>query len=673
MRASKVVVLVTALAWLAGCDEEKVNSIQPDIAVERTEVDFGVMRVGSPADDAVTLRSRSRAELTIVSVTIEDAPDAPGGAKAFSVVEPVTVIPGEDHAPLKVRFTPDAVAEYAAVLVIESDDPDTLDAKKRVRLIGRGALPKVRVLPDCTEPCKTFVATETPPAIDFKERPPLRRDGSGKIVNEPVWPEVQILNDGEIPLKLNRVFFEGDAAFSAKGSLNTEGVSIDQGGGQIVKVVFDPPQGTKKDFAADLVILSDDPERPEIRVKLVGRKADNAPPTVCGSIVKVDQPDGSEEFPLDGGGKKRFGGAVSVQPAALVYLSPFSDYYETRNPILEGDQSKCTTDVEDGRALLQWQWTIVERPRESKALLIGDKNPEPRFKPDAIGRYKLKVEAKDTFGAVGEAFIEFDAIPKRDLVVQLTWENQPGIDLDVHLVRPAGPSCGGGSCVFHPRNDVNGFSWFKRGGQFDWGGAGGHDDPRLDFDDQGDKALIENVNLNFPENDPECRTSECTYDVYVHYFKDARTSSGSAPTCAGAGCREGDVCNCAVTDTVCVSGRCVKPVNPLVKIFVKPTPSKPDPVLTVPMPSEVVSVGGPCFMWHVARVKWPSKATATSDPDYLSKVEVTAVGQVNLRTFEYYGTLPKGSFSCSPNTPSSTPDADVTYLKVPWSDRPEYQ
>ncbi len=672
MRALTSLVVCASFVALTGCEEERVQTVQPDLVVAQSQIDFGVHRVGAPTEESLLLRSQSLAAITISGLTIEDDPDAPGGAAAFSVSQPVGSVEGEGEATVKLQFTPSAVAEFSAILVIANDDPDPNDGQKRVKLVGRGATPKIRVTASCTPPCTAFTAVETPPSIDFGERPPLRRDGSGKLVNEPVWPEVTILNDGEIPLKLIRVAFEGDAAFSSKGSLNTEGVSIDQGSGQVVRVMFDPKEA-KKDHAADLVVVSDDPDLGEIKVKLTGRKADNAPPDVCAAIVKVDQPDGSEDFPLDGAGKKTFGGGISVQPAATVFLSPFTDHFEVRNPITEGNQALCTTDVEDGRTLLTYQWSVEERPKESKAVIIGAGNPQPTFKPDAIGHYKLKLEVKDTADSVSHTFVEFDAIPKRDLVVQLTWENQPGVDLDVHLVKP-GPCGTNASCVFDPKGDVNGYSWFKRQQVFDWGEGGkGHDDPRLDFDDQGDKALIENVNLNFPENDPACRTTECTYDVYVHYFKDARTTSGSAPLCAGAGCREGDVCNCSVTDTVCVSGRCVKPVNPVVKIFIKPTPTSPAAALTVPMPAEVVSIGGPCFMWHVARVTWPSKQVVDSDPNYVSQVRVTEVGQVNNRTFEYYGTLPKSSFSCAPNTPDGTLPDDVTYLEVPWDERPEYQ
>lgn len=664
MRALTSLLLCASMGILAGCGDDQLTRVAPDLLVEQNRLDFGIRRVGTEANGTVRLRSRSLAAVAIQALDIVDDPDAPGGAAAFVVSDPVTGVESEAEATVGLRFTPPAVGDFSALLVIASNDPEK--GEQRVKLVGRGGLPKIRLIPSCEPPCAGFTVTEDPPAIDFGERPALRRDGNGRILNEPTWPQVLIVNDGEVELLLSRVAFEGDAAFNSPVPLDVEGVRIDQGGGQVLPVRFDP-QAAKESHAAELVVVSDDPDQSEIRVALTGKKAPNAAPNVCAAIVKVDQPDGSEEFPLDGSGQRAFGGSVSVQPASTVFLSPFSDHFAVRDPIKDGDPSLCTTDLEEGRGPLKFQWSVEERPRESKAVIQGERNPTPSFKPDAIGRYKLRLQVEDSDGAVGQAFVEFEAIPKRDLVVQLTWENHSGVDLDVHLVRP----CSDGSCVFDLDADVNGYSWARRGGVFDWGMNGVEDDPRLDIDDLGATALIENVNLNFPENDPECRkpgVDECVYDVYVHYFKDGRDWS-RAQTCSGSGCRQGDVCNCTASDTVCVSARCVTPVAPEVKIYVKPTPDNPAPALTVPLHPEQVELGGPCFMWHVARVHWPSKAIVASDPDYASRVRVEPVGTAGNRSIRYFGNLPRGAVECAPN---GSPGGEPTFLEVDWADRPEY-
>jgi hypothetical protein len=677
---------------LVSCAEEKVNRITPEIAIDQPLLDFGAVRQGNSAELKLKIRCQSQTPLTIRALLVEDEASAPGGASRFAVAEKVEVVPAEGEAFVTLRFSPDTVAELEAALVVKSDDADPADAEKRVRLKGRGAVPVLRVLPECKGTCKDFTATEKPLALDFGLRPTLRKDVSGKVINEPGWPTVTLLNDGEIPLKLIKVAFEGDKAFSSKQSLSTGGVTIDQGSGQLFHVVFNPQNAAQASYQGELVIQTDDPAMGEARVKLAGKLAPNQPPLICAAIVEANQPDGSVDFPKDASGARSFGAFVPVQPGekAKVFLSAFKDHFSFNHPsgvaqppeLTKGDLSQCTTDPEDGRSTLTYQWTVIERPAQSNpavARLQGAQNPESSFKPDAIGRYKVQLDVKDPQGAAGKpAVVAFDAVPQRDIVAQLTWENQQNVDLDIHLVKP-GPCGTKSDCIFDKQGDINGFMAKKTAGVFDWGEpAKGYDDPRLDFDDQGDKGLIENVNLNRPENDPACKSTPCVYDVYVHYFKDWRTDSGSAPKCPDISpqtpCKEGEPCGCSGTfsgpDSVCVSARCVKPVWPLVKIFIRPTPSKPDPVLTIPLfkgtpppppgNGEKLPIAGPCMLWHVARITWPSADEIAKDNN--AAVSVTEVGNVNRRTFLYYGSLATNSFACAPNTPPGTSDPDVTYL-----------
>lgn len=656
-------ILPLTLVALAGCPEERTEAVAPQVELGATSVKFGTVRVGVPGEGKLTIHSRSRSPLSITTLELQPDPAAPGGAAAFQIAAPVDVVVGDGSQDLLLRFTPPAVGDFRAVLVIGSDDPDPEDALQKVALEGRGGVPKIRVTPECNPPCAGFAVVADPPAIDFGQRPMLRTDDSGRVINEPAWPRVVLANDGEIPLTLVGAGFQGSPGFSSKQSLNAAGAVVAPGEAVPFDLVFDPFDASPAPYEADLVIESDDEAQPTAKVHLKGELAPNKAPLACASIVEVLQPDGSVDVP------SAFGAAVAVQPGerGLVKLSAFSDHFVAGlhpNEMAKGDLSLCTTDPEDGRQVLKYRWTVLEKPAESAAVVFADATPEPSFRADAVGHYVLGLEVADPQNKTASATVAFDALPQRDLAVELSWEKQPSVDLDLHLVKP-GPCGAKANCLFDRAGDASGYVAGKTGGVFDWGEEGkAYDNPRLDLDDQGDKALIENVSLNRPENDPACATDSCVYDVYVHHFKDWRAGSPTAPLCPGKPCTEGATCGCETTGagagTVCVSGRCVSPIRARVKVFIKPTPAHPEAALVVPLDPEVVGIPGPCFTWHAARITWPSKAALAADPNAM--VTVSAPGQAGQRSFLYYGKLDPKSFACAPNTPAGTPEIDVTYV-----------
>lgn len=666
-RARRQRAVSVGLLALLACGDERVTRLPPQIVVEQEQVDFGMVRVGKPSELPVKVLSKSRSSLAILAVRLEDLPGAPGGADSFSVAAQPDSVEGGSEATVLVRFTPAARGEFKALLLIESDDPDPEDSRKQVTLLGRGGKPKVRVLPECTNPCASFGVIPDPPSIDFGLRGPLRLDPRGQLVDEPVWPTVTVLSEGELPLELVRLAFDGDDAFRVKRPPEA-GLVVEAGPGESFELVFDPRQ-RQDSYRADLLVVTDDIDRPEVRVRLTGRRPPNLAPTACAAIVEARQPDGSVDYPRDEQGAYSFGAPVAVRPGegGLVTLSAFSDHFAPGlhpDEVVRGDLSACSTDPEDGRLLLSYEWSVVEKPEGSAAQLLGGSTPEPSFRPDRAGHYALELRVTDTEGASATAQVAFEALPQRDLVVELSWAGQPGIDLDLHLVKP-GPCGNKPDCLFDRRGDVNGFSWTRAEGDFDWGEPGkGYDDPRLEFDDQGDEGLVESVSLNRPENDPACAARSCTYDVFVHYFKDWRAESPSAPECPGRPCHQADACGCGATSAgpgaVCVSGRCVQPARPEVKVFVRQLPDAPEAALVVPLPPDELTVGGPCFVWHAARIAWPSREALLASP--AAAVEVQEVGAQGARSYLYYGSLAPRSFSCAPNTPQGTPESEVTYV-----------
>lgn len=664
-RAAPVVLSLCLLFLLAACpDNTRVNTISPQLEVGAASLPFGTVQVGESADLAVTLAARSRSAVSLVSLSVADAPGEPGGASAFLLPEPPDSVEGDSEVELTVRFSPPKEGDFAAALRIESDDPDPEDAVRVLPLTGRGAVPVLKIAPTCAPPCQGFTVVADPPAVDFGPRNALRTDSGGRVVNEPPWPTVTFSNEGEVPLDVAKAEFAGSPGFRAKPALDLAGMVLGPGEKRSYRLVFDPQDEAPTPYSADLVVESDDPAWPRAKLHLQGTLAPNKAPGVCAGIVEVLQPDGTTDMPRDPAtNQTTFGGKIAVEPSdhTLVKLSAFSDHFAAGlhpNEASLGDYALCTSDYEDGREPLEWQWTLREKPAHSVATLSGPTGPEVSLQPEAYGRYTLGLSVADPGGATTSTEVSFTALPARDIAAELTWDT-PGVDLDLHLVKPG--ACGGQpGCFFQRTGDASAYTLLKAGGVFDWGEQGkGWDDPRVDTRDAGDKGLVESVSLSRPESDPSCADAPCPYEVYVHFMRDSRSTSTTAPACPARPCREGEACGCS-GGNVCVAGRCVSKVAVQVRLYVQPSATRPSSVLSLPLSSETIALAGPCFAWRVGTLTWPSKKDVQTDPD--AQVTVSAAGSAGARPFLFYGRLPVDSFACQPNTPSGTPDEDVTYL-----------
>lgn len=673
----------SALVALGGCDcrGPVTVSVLPQIRIDLTELDFGPTLVGGSADKDVLLRAETKSSVTISAVNlVGDDKDA------FSIVAAPSVIPGNGATSVSIRFSPTQKRAYQATAQVHSDDPDDADKVKSVLLLGEGALPEIRLLPACNAPCANRTVAVTPPSIDYGEEPASR-------VIEPKtneWPSITILNDGRITLAVTGIRIEGDDPdrFAPTSSTTIDPTSpqqIEPGSGLLLYLKFAPcgfdAQGARKPCPASpkspvkgvFVVLSSDPNRPRAEVALTGKLKPNTAPDVCASIVKM-LPAGEAERSIP------WQQPVTISPATQVTLSAYSDYHRTPCPAGTpapcpdlDSLTLCTTDAEDGRKVLKYAWSVQAKPAESRAVVIGSANAGTRlqpvaYRPDATGTYTLRLTVTDPQGAAGSADVTFEVVPQKDIAVQLAW-TEANTDLDLHLVKPGVSDCPptgtGVACApFDTCCDVSAFANVQLRGAVDkgpdWGNDGDVlDDPRSEFDATGNttEGSVENVNVNYPHNDGACATARCTYKVYVHYFRDDRTFTPAPPACSGTTCKEGGACNCGSTlvpDGLCVSRQCRPPPKGTLKVFVQ---SQRTAALEIPLPTQptdVVVFPGPCFLWHAADIEWPSAqevAQAASDGGTAPAPTVTAVKDVALkRVYLYYGQLPNGSQSCTPNT-----------------------
>lgn len=669
--------VLAASGWVAlglggcrGCGGS-VKNVSPVIGVTPVAIDFGKVKVASTQEQTLEISALSNAPLSIETIVVEGP-----GAAAFEVVGAPSEVPELSQETLTVRFSPSALAAYEASLVITSNDEE--HPRLTVPLLGEGAKPVMVVTPECSAARKcTGSATVDPPALDFGAEPFARL----LPIEVTALPSISVVNEGEVPLVVSQLAIEGaDAAaftFAGNSTLPAGGLVLEAGTGVNLAIRFKPTSESQAAYQAEVVIASDDIDRPEVRVKLTGTLRPNLAPEVCANITQVKPADGppisynsaaewsSLLVPPPGG--YDFTQTRDVRPKSTVTFSALSD---------PNDQTRCTTDPEDGRIGLTYRWEVTPPSGAPPLAFGGATNPQATLLPVFTGEYTVLLTVKDSQGHTTTTTLKFAVAIKEDLVAQLSWSGFTDVDLDVHLIRPsavtspADPFSGAFAFFDQGANgstsgDINGYAVLRQkntpGYDFDWGESGTHDDPRLNLDDTGSGELVENVSLDYPENDPACASTPCAYKVMVHYFRDLRPSSGALPcTVDGSTCQDGDACDCSTQGTRCVAneapassapagaGKCFVPPRPVVKIFLKgsSTPAAVIPLDTLSPPDELV-VPAPCQMLYVADVIWPAKGS--SDAPQIVVKGADGSGRITSPQIQRFGFRQADSRQCSPN------------------------
>lgn len=681
----RLLAVVVLVSTILGCRcGPQVNQVLASLGVTPAGLDFGAVKVGETKTLPVRFDARTAAEVTFSGITIEGP-----AAAAFTLANAPTVLPPNGTATATVTFSATAVAAFTASLVINSNDPDR--PVTRVALVGEGAEPKLEVTPEC-DAARGCVGTAvvSPPSLDFGAEPFMRLSP----VDPTKLPSVTLVNAGTVPLVISAARFEGAdaAAFSLAGNATfpVGGLTLEASEGRNLAIRFAPTSEQQAAYAATLVVESDDPALPTVSVALTGTLRPNQPPVVCANLVRV-VPQVIGDAPRDYGTAAQWAALIpapaggydftltrDVRPTELAVFSATSD---------SATDTACSTDPEDGRTGLTYEWQLIETPAGAAGLgLSGSTTAQVQLRPIITGTYALRLTVKDARQAATSVTLRFAVAVKQDLVAQLQWPGFAGVDLDLHLVRPSATSAtdpfAGAFAPFtagaagKTAGDVNGYAWRQRaanptlGFDFDWGQAGSSDDPVLNVDDRGDGQLLELASLNFPENDGQCAAPPCTYRVFVHAFNDARAHA-APPACivdGGVGCADGEACSCAGTQR-CVAesapigvpptgaGRCYEAPKPAVRLFFRgsPTPANVIPLDTLTPPDEV-RLGSPCTLWHVADIEWPARSLTGSLPDGGTPPPVvTVIGadggtRVTAPRFARFGYRQAGgSLQCSPD------------------------
>ena len=451
-----------------------------EIRVSPRTVDFGEVEAGQTAGEDILITNVGLVDLVITELEVNGSQDF-GARQGERILigrldDPLVVPPGQSIT-IEATYAPPTLGPDSGELQIFSND--VAAGITTVSLGANGAAPCIQVIPE---------------SVDF---------GSGLLVEDrgsatPNKLPVSIESCGTTPLRIDRIEVTGgDGAF---GTLDlptpAEGeplflipaASEDVFPTQPVEVGFWPTD--LRAYGGEMLIYSNATREP-FPVDLFGRGVDNACPVPTSATEHYDvQP--LDIVTLDGGPSSDLGGRVEA-----------------------------------------WMWTVVSRPDGSVSQPVeryadprhpadgGDPDdestPQAFFFVDLAGHYELELQVRDNLGQLScdplaVARISIDAVPDKDLHVQLVWSTPAdpdetdtiGTDLDLHLRHERGRDGWGG--------DAGVWDCYFRNKSPDWGLAGEvADNPTLDIDDT-NGAGPENVNLADPE-------VGVTYDIGAIYFR----------------------------------------------------------------------------------------------------------------------------------------------------------
>lgn len=272
-RAGLAILAATALAGgLFACGDDGIEAVRPQIDLPVLAFDLGELPVLNTRLERIQVRNLGRADLNIESLSFKEE------SAIFWIEEGLSqVVSGED-AFVVVGFKPAAQEEYAATLVIESDDESNPTVE--VELKGRGS---------------TVARMETDPVLDFL----LVCEGTGDV------KRLKLRSTGTAPLILEEVKFkEGTAPeFQFISSTRTP-ATVDVDGELLISIQYSPTAASPDESTGALIITGTDPENRTVEIPLKGR-VNRAPVAVIapvgngapGATLEID---GSESHDPDG-------------------------------------------------------------------------------------------------------------------------------------------------------------------------------------------------------------------------------------------------------------------------------------------------------------------------------------------------------------------------------------
>lgn len=463
--AAKVMVL-GAVGFVTGCEDPTLGALAGKISVDACTNEgvldctagFGTVRANQSQTVTLYITNKGDKELTITGLDL-----AGGTDPAFSVGrlpdKPISV--GEQDF-VTVVFRPVVANNLSTTVTIKSDASNVPDGQDGiiVTLNGNGTDPGAPNL------------TLTPDHCDFGEA----------AVGSTTFCEVAVGNNGSSDLVINDFGFDPatDMAFQPAGPF-AQGAQLPPGTASTMRLQFRPTEA--RAYTGSVFLYTNDADTPMVNIPLSG--AGGAAPTAVAKILTVN----------------------NSPPSSPLEVHPLD------NVIVTGSDSVAGTPQ---RNIVSYRWEIraadgtAGRPAGSTVELTNPNSRETGFRfnssnqfrngVDLVGTYSACLAVTDDAGATSTntACATFTTTPAENLHIQVTWTD-PTSDIDLHLLRGAGPRFTAQDCYFANCKNT--------GYSINWGG--GNANPKLDVDDTNGFGP-ENINIQTP--------AAGNYVVGVHWY-----------------------------------------------------------------------------------------------------------------------------------------------------------
>ena len=381
--------VVLALS-LAACGDGRTKAARPQLVPPVETLDFGAVPVLNEKVQTVPVLNVGRASLKVTSVHWKDQ----GGAFTLKSAPEEVETGGTQN--IEVGFVPPVEGDYAATVVLETDDGD--NPLVEVALSGKGSTRAVMEVdpvaldfgrvPECSATVKTLT---------------LRSKGTADLLVEEI------------------AFVDGTSdAFSFVGSTRTPAVvkAVGANGlpGQILLTVkYTAAAGAPSPATGGIRVRGTDPDRREVVVPLSAQV--NRAPVPAVKPLGVGAP--GLEVTLDG--------SASADP--------------------------------DGDVPLAYKWTLRGKPMGATTTIASPDQAVTTMRLDSTlpGEYEAELSVTDATGvkSCAPARAKVVAAPAQKLLVEMFWNNAV-TDMDLHVLRTSLSPVGlaPGDCFYaNPRPD----------------------------------------------------------------------------------------------------------------------------------------------------------------------------------------------------------------------------
>ena len=230
---------LASLVLAAGCTDNELDQLDPDVFVAPESLDFGTVTVGAESAQLVTVHNVGGGTLHVDSVTMAD------GAAGFQVEDFDGGLAADESVELLVSFLPDELGPAEDVIQVVSDDPDEAVVDVPVWAVD--------------------VLDSPVPAIAWS---PSSLDWGQVVSGAEVTLSVTVSSVGTADLELSSVTLDPTSSAEFVIVTDPSPVTLPTSYTTQIDVVYAPVDEVAD--VGELIVASNDPDTPEARIPLSG-------------------------------------------------------------------------------------------------------------------------------------------------------------------------------------------------------------------------------------------------------------------------------------------------------------------------------------------------------------------------------------------------------------------